>query len=174
MVDAVGASGVSLARAVRICHPHLVPLRVGDRAPDFSRTAHDGRTVEVGPELPEALVLYFYPADETLGCTMEACRFRDEYEDFVEAGARVVGVSPDDLDKHRSFAEHHRLPFSLLSDADGELRRKYDVGRSLGLIPGRVTYVIDRKGVVQHAFSSQLRARQHVAEALAVLKKLRA
>lgn len=119
-------------------------------------------------------MLYFYPADETLGCTMEACRFRDEYEAFSEAGAEVVGVSPNDLDEHRRFAEHHRLPFALLSDADGELRRKYDVGKSLGLIPGRVTYVIDRQGVIQHAFSSQLRARQHVAEALAVLRRLRA
>lgn len=150
-------------------------LRVGERAPAFSRTAHDGRVVEVGGgERAEVLVLYFYPADETLGCTMEACRFRDEYEAFSEAGAEVVGVSPNDLDEHRHFAEHHRLPFALLSDADGELRRKYDVGKSLGLIPGRVTYVIDRQGVIQHAFSSQLRARQHVAEALAVLRRLRA
>lgn len=149
-------------------------LRAGDRAPAFSRTAHDGRTVEVGGERPDVLVLYFYPADETLGCTMEACKFRDEYEAFVDAGATVVGVSPDGLDAHRGFAEHHRLPFPLLSDGDGELRRLYDVGRSLGLISGRVTYVIDRKGVIQHAFSSQLRARQHVAEALGVLKKLKA
>lgn len=150
-----------------------MPLDVGVRAPAFTRAAHDGRTVEVGGELPEVLVLYFYPADETMGCTMEACRFRDDYEAFTDAGATVVGVSPDDLDKHRSFADNHRLPFSLLSDADGELRRKYDVRRSLGLIPGRVTYVIDRKGVIQHVFSSQLRAKQHVDEALGVVKRLR-
>jgi peroxiredoxin Q/BCP len=150
-----------------------VPLRVGDRAPAFSRTAHDGRTVEVGAELPEVLVLYFYPADETLGCTMEACRFRDDYEDFVGAGAMVVGVSPDGLDKHRGFAEHHRLPFPLLSDADGELRRLYDVRRTLGIISGRVTYVIDREGMIRHVFSSQLRARQHVEEALAIVRRLR-
>ena len=153
-----------------------MPLRVGDRAPAFTKTAHDGRTIEVGHgsgERPDVLVLYFYPADETLGCTMEACRFRDDYEDFVDAGAMVVGVSPDGIDKHRGFAEHHRLPFPLLSDADGELRRKYDVGRTLGLVAGRVTYVIDRTGVIRHVFSSQLRAKQHVAEALAVVKRLR-
>lgn len=150
-----------------------MPLHAGDRAPAFSRTAHDGRAIEVGAgELPSVLVLYFYPADETLGCTMEACRFRDEFEAFVDAGAMVVGVSPDGLDKHREFADHHRLPFSLLSDADGELRRKYDVRRSLGLIPGRVTYVIDRQGVIQHVFSSQLRAKQHVEEALVVVRRL--
>jgi len=152
-----------------------VTLSAGERAPAFSRTAHDGRTIEVGGgELPEVLVLYFYPADETLGCTMEACRFRDEYETFTDAGATVVGVSPNGLDEHRGFAEHHRLPFPLLSDADGELRRKYDVGRTLGLVSGRVTYVIDRKGVIRHVFSSQLRARKHVDEALAVVKRLRA
>lgn len=123
-------------------------------------------------ELPGVLVLYFYPADETLGCTMEACRFRDEYESFTDAGATVVGVSPNALDEHRGFAEHHGLPFSLLSDADGELRRQYDVRRSLGLIPGRVTYVIDRQGVIQHVFSSQLRAKQHVDEALTVVRRL--
>lgn len=149
-------------------------LRVGDRAPAFSRTAHDGSTVEVGGALPNVLVLYFYPADETLGCTMEACRFRDDYEDFVGAGATVVGVSPDGLDEHRSFAEHHRLPFPLLSDDDGVLRRLYDVGRTLGIIAGRVTYVIDREGTIRHVFSSQLRARQHVNEALAVVRRLRA
>jgi peroxiredoxin Q/BCP len=150
-----------------------VTLRVGDRAPAFSRTAHDGSTVEVGGALPKALVLYFYPADETLGCTMEACRFRDDYEDFLAAGAMVVGVSPDGLDEHRGFAEHHRLPFPLLSDDDGVLRRLYDVGRTLGIIAGRVTYVIDREGTIRHVFSSQLRARQHVNEALAVVQRLR-
>lgn len=151
-----------------------MPLRVGDRAPAFSRTAHDGSTVEVGDALPEVLVLYFYPADETLGCTMEACRFRDDYEDFLAAGATVVGVSPDGLAKHRDFAEHHRLPFPLLSDDDGVLRRLYDVKRTLGLVSGRVTYVIDREGVIRHVFSSQLRARKHVEEALAVVRTLRA
>src|SRR5690606_13145388 len=140
------------------------------------KTAHDGRTIEVGHgsgERPDVLVLYFYPADETLGCTMEACRFRDDYEAFTEAGAAVVGVSPDALAEHRAFAEHHHLPYALLSVEDGELRRKYDVRRSLGLIPGRVTFVIDREGVIRHVFSSQLRAKQHVAEALAVVKRLR-
>lgn len=148
-------------------------LRAGDRAPAFTAVAHDGETIEVGAgERSEVLVLYFYPADETLGCTMEACRFRDEFESFVDAGAKVVGVSPDSLESHRRFAEHHGLPFSLLSDRGGELRRKYQVGKSLGLVSGRVTFVIDRQGVVQHTFSSQLRAKKHVDEALAVVQRL--
>ena len=150
-----------------------MPLRVGDRVPAFRATAHAGETVEVGHgELPQVLVLYFYPADETPGCTMEACRFRDHFEAFVDVGARVVGVSPDSLESHRKFAEHHALPFSLLSDRDGELRRKLGVGKTLGLVSSRVTFVIDRQGVVQHVFSSQLRARKHVAEALEVVQRL--
>ncbi len=118
------------------------------------------------------MVLYFYPADETTGCTREACRFRDDYERFVDAGAEVVGVSGDSLKSHRSFADHHRLPFALLSDSDGELRRMYGVKRTLGLVPGRVTFVIDREGVVRHVFESQLRATQHVDEALTVVRRL--
>ncbi len=150
-----------------------MPLRVGDRAPKFSSVAHDGQTIEVGGEpLSEVLVLYFYPADETPVCTVQARGFRDELARFTDAGATVVGVSPDDLDSHRRFAEHHGLPFSLLSDADGELRRKFGVKKTLGLMPGRVTFVIDRGGVVQHVFSSQLRGNKHVTEALAVVARL--
>jgi len=118
------------------------------------------------------MVLYFYPADETFGCTMEACGFRDEYASFVDAGAMVVGVSPDSLESHRRFAEHRGLPFQLLSDPEGELSRKFEVKRTLGMLPGRVTFVIDNKGVLQHVFSSQLRAKRHVAEALKVVQRL--
>lgn len=149
-----------------------MPVRVGDKAPAFSASTHDGETVEIGGTLDKTTVLYFYPADETPGCTAEACSFRDDYESFSEAGAMVVGVSRDSLDSHRKFAEHHRLPFKLLSDADGELRRKYGVKNTLGLLPGRVTFVIDTNGVVQHVFSSQLRATKHVGEALAVVQRL--
>lgn len=126
----------------------------------------------MGGERSAVMVLYFYPKDETYGCTQEACRFRDEYERFTDAGAEVVGVSPDGPQSHRRFAEHNRLPFALLSDADGELARAYGVGRTLGVLPGRVSYVIDRKGIVRHVFDSQLRAKKHVDEALAVVQRL--
>ncbi len=155
------------------CYVPFVRPRVGEPAPAFSRPSHTGEVVEVGAgDLPKVMVLYFYPKDETYGCTKEACRFRDEYERFVDAGAVVVGVSPDSLESHRGFAEHHRLPFSLLSDSDGELSRKYGVGRTLGLLPGRVTFVIDGKGVVRHVFDSQLRAKQHVDEALTIVRQI--
>src|SRR6266850_1604776 len=117
----------------------------------------------------KAVVLYFYPKDDTPGCTAEACSFRDSYEDFQDAGAEVIGVSSDSGASHAKFAKRHELPFTLLSDAKGEVRKKYGVPATMGLLPGRVTFVIDRKGIVRHVFNSQLQATRHVQEALAAL-----
>jgi peroxiredoxin Q/BCP len=119
-------------------------------------------------------VLYFYPRDETMGCVAEACAFRDEYDVFTEAGAEVVGVSMDSSESHRRFAAHHRLPFVLLTDADGAVRKLYGVGKALGILDGRMTYVIDTKGVVRHVFSSRLHPTRHVAEAAAIVRELAA
>ncbi len=105
-------------------------------------------------------------------CTKEACAFRDAYEDFVEAGAVVIGVSGDSEAQHQAFASNHRLPFTLVSDADGSVRQAFGVPKSMGLLPGRVTYVIDSEGIVRHVFSSQFAADRHVKEALEVIRKL--
>lgn len=118
------------------------------------------------------VVLYFYPKDHTLGCTVEACTFRDGYEDFQRAGATVVGVSEDDTSSHQSFKSKHALPFVLLSDPGGATAKVYGVKKTLGLLPGRVTFVIDHEGVVRSAFDSQVRVREHVEQALAVVKTL--
>lgn len=148
-------------------------LTVGSRAPDFTLPDQDGtptslrEIVERGPA-----VLYFYPKDETPGCTAEACSFRDSYTAFTDAGAQVIGVSSDSVESHRAFADHHRLPFRLLSDRGGVLRGQFGVPKTLGLLDGRVTFVIDRSGQICHVFSSQLRARKHIAEALAVVQRL--
>jgi peroxiredoxin Q/BCP len=115
-------------------------------------------------------VLYFYPADNTAGCTAEACSFRDSYEDFTDAGAVVIGVSGDSLESHDKFATKHRLPFTLVSDRDGALRKAFGVKKSLGFIDGRVTYVIDPEGIVRKVFSSQVLATKHVGEALAAIR----
>jgi peroxiredoxin Q/BCP len=120
----------------------------------------------------KAVVLFFYPKDGTVVCTKEACSFRDAYEDFVQAGAVVIGVSSDSTENHRAFASGHRLPFILLADADGYLRKAFGVPKTLGIMPGRVTYVIDKEGIVRHVFSSQFAADRHVAEALAVVRRL--
>ena len=150
-------------------------IQVGDKAPDFTLPSQAGEQVRLSDRLGERIVvLYFYPKDETVGCTKEACAFRDSYEVFAEAGAEVIGVSSDSVDKHAAFAGHHELPFTLLSDQGGRVRKSYAVPATLGLLPGRVTYVIDRAGTVRHVFSSQMNIGRHVNDALDVVKKLSA
>src|SRR5689334_12183969 len=149
-------------------------LSIGEQAPDFEKTTHDGERVSLSAlRGQKAVVLYFYPKDETPGCTAEACSFRDSYEAFTEAGAEVIGVSADSDESHGKFAEHHRLPFKLVSDKDGDLRKRYKVPSALlGIVPGRVSYVIDKQGKVRHVFNSMLQAKKHVSEALAIVKTL--
>jgi peroxiredoxin Q/BCP len=148
-------------------------VRVGDPAPDFSLVSATGEPVSLGEFRGKSeVVLFFYPRDHTPICTTEACSFRDSYKAFREAGAEVIGVSADSDASHRRFAARHRLPFRLISDADGSLRARYGVPRTLGLFPGRVSYLIDRDGVVRHVFSSQIQAARHVEEALRILKGL--
>jgi thioredoxin-dependent peroxiredoxin len=150
-------------------------VEVGDPAPDFtlpSQTGEQVRLSEVWGRGP--VVLYFYPKDETPGCTTEACTFRDSYEAFKEAGAEVVGVSSDSVTSHESFASKHRLPFILLADEGGRVRKQYGVKPTLGILPGRVTYVIDGQGVVRHVFSAQTGVQRHVHEALDALSEFAA
>lgn len=118
-----------------------------------------------------ALVIYFYPKDDTPGCTAEACAFRDQFEDFADAGARVFGISADSVESHKQFAEKYRLSFDLLSDPGNQTRKSFGVPRSmLGLLPGRVTYVFNKEGKLIHQFNSQLNAKKHIIEALAALR----
>jgi len=148
-------------------------LQVGDRAPDFTLpTQKTGESFHLHDMIGKsAIVLYFYPMDYTPGCTAEACSFRDSYEVFQEAGAEVVGVSSDSVASHQRFANNYKLPFILLSDKNGELRKKYGVPTTLGFMPGRVTYVIDKEGIVRHIFSSQFAPEKHIVEAIRVLQE---
>jgi peroxiredoxin Q/BCP len=149
-------------------------LGVGDEAPDFELPDRDGKPVRLRDfRGKRSVVLYFYPKDDTPGCTKESCAFRDRYEEFRDAGAEVIGVSSDGEESHRRFAEKHRLPFVLLSDHGGKVRKAYRVPASLGVLPGRVTFVIDEGGIVRHVFNSQLKPTQHIAEALDALRKAR-
>ncbi len=146
-------------------------VKIGDQAPDFSKPDQKGQQISLADfREGKTVVLFFYPADESPICTREACAFRDAYQDFTDAGAVVIGVSADSIDSHQSFAANHRLPFHLLSDVDGRLRKAFGVPKSLGLLPGRVTYVIDPQGIVRHLFSAQLAADKHVQEALATVR----
>jgi peroxiredoxin Q/BCP len=147
-------------------------IQVGEKAPDFTLTKADGTPFQLRSALAQnAVVLYFYPKDNTAGCTAEACSFRDAYQDFKDAGAEVVGVSSDSAESHAEFATQHRLPFTLLADSAGKVRKLYGVPKTLGLLPGRMTFVIDKTGTVVHAFNSQLNATRHVTEALQSLKR---
>lgn len=117
-------------------------------------------------------MLYFYPKDETICCVQQACRFRDQYEEFLEAGAQVIGVSSDTVESHAAFARKYQLPFLLLSDVDGALRESFGVPKTLGFFQGRVTYVIDYQGIVQLVFSSQLFVGRHPSKALKIVRDL--
>jgi peroxiredoxin Q/BCP len=150
-------------------------IGVGDKAPDFTLPSQSGEQVRLQDRLGQGVVvLYFYPKDETSGCTREACAFRDSHEVFTDAGAEVIGVSSDSVDKHAAFATHHKLPFTLLSDKGGKVRKAYEVPSTLGFIPGRVTYVIDRDGTVRHVFNSMTNIDRHVKDALEVVRRLQA
>ncbi|HTJ67696.1 MAG TPA: peroxiredoxin [Actinospica sp.] len=150
-------------------------IGVGDKAPDFTLPSGTGEEVSLHDRIGEkAVVLYFYPKDETSGCTAEACAFRDSYEAFTDLGADVIGVSSDSAEKHASFASNHKLPFTLLSDKGGKVRKLYGVPTTLGVLPGRVTYVIDREGTVRHTFNSMMNFGAHVTEALEAVRKLQA
>jgi peroxiredoxin Q/BCP len=150
-------------------------IQVGDKAPDFTLPSQSGDEVRLFDQLGErVVVLYFYPKDNTSGCTAEACAFRDSYETFTDVGAEVIGVSSDSADKHAAFAGQHNLPFTLVADKGGRVRKSYGVPSVLGVIPGRVTYVIDRTGTVRHVFSSMTNIGQHVNDALEMVRQLQA
>lgn len=149
-------------------------INVGSKIPEFTLPDQDGNNVAIKNLIGRKnLVIYFYPKDDTPGCTKEACSFRDQFVDFDDAGAEVIGISSDSISSHRQFAEKHNLPFRLLSDERKEVRKSFGVPADmLGLLPGRVTYIIDKKGVVRHIFNSQFNASKHVEEAIKMLQEL--
>ncbi len=152
-----------------------VSLNIGSPAPDFKLPNQDGKLVSLNQFIGKsAIVLYFYPKDNTPGCTTEACTFRDQYEVFKEHGATVIGISSDSVESHKDFVLKYNLPFTILSDKSDNVRKLYGVKPSLGLIPGRVTYIIDKKGIIRYIFSSQFKAKEHVEKSLEILLELEA
>ena len=145
-------------------------LANGTPAPDFELPDQRGDLVRLSQyRRKNAVVVYFYPKDDTTGCTIEACRFRDDFEKFRATGAEILGISDDSSESHDRFASKYKLPFTLLSDKGGRARKLFGVKKTFGVIPGRVTFVIDREGIVRHVFSSQSSPARHVEEALAAL-----
>lgn len=147
-------------------------MKKGDTIPSFELKDDKGEVFRSEDHVGKhALVIYFYPKDETKGCTLEACSFRDAYQDFQDAGAEVIGISGDSVKSHEKFKTHHRLPFVLLSDPGRKVTRLFDVkGDLLGLIPGRETFVFNKEGVLVHKFRSQMKFDQHVKESLQALR----
>ena len=149
-------------------------LGKGDKIPSFKLKNQEDEWVNIDDHVGQSpLVIYFYPKDDTPGCTREACSFRDSFEDFEAHDAKVFGISADSPRSHKKFADKHRLNFTLLSDQTRKVERQFGVPRSLlGLLPGRVTYIVDKEGVIRHVFNSQLNADKHVSEAIRVIKSM--
>lgn len=149
-------------------------LAVGDKCPTFTLTDQSNTKFDLQSVLEKkVLVIYFYPKDDTPGCTAEACSFRDSYEDFKDLGCEVIGISSDSAEKHAIFAEKHRLSFTLLADTEKRVRKLFGVpGNLFGLIPGRVTYIIDQKGIIRQIYNSQMNTARHIEESIKAVKKI--
>ena len=146
-------------------------LKAGDKIPQFTLKDQDGNPFDISNHIGEKyLVIFFYPKDNTPGCTKEACSFRDSYEEFTERGALVIGISGDSEQSHRKFASKYRLPFTLLADRQNKVRKLFKVeGTMFNLLPGRETFVVDKTGKIVLAYNS-INAASHMRKALNALK----
>ena len=155
-----------------LAHKKMKKIEVGDQVPTFSLKNQNDEIFTVNQRIGKPMVIYFYPKDDTPGCTKQACRFRDDFENFNDLGALVIGISADSVASHKKFEEKYNLPFILLADTENVVRNLFGVPKNLFLIPGRVTYVIDKNGIVQYVFNSQLNAEKHIENALKKLKAI--
>ena len=164
---------VLLAFAMTGCQEsenEMAKLNVGHMAPEFELNDFNSNLVKLSSYRGKKnVVVYFYPKDDTPGCTAQACSFRDSYEDFAAVGAEVIGISSDGVGSHQGFAGKYKLPFILLSDPKGDTRKAYGAYDLFGMIPGRVTFVINKEGKVIHKFDSQLSPTKHIKESLDIL-----
>ncbi|NP_001296952.1 peroxiredoxin Q, chloroplastic [Solanum lycopersicum] len=151
----------------------VAKVNKGSAPPPFTLKDQDGKNVSLSKFKGKPVVVYFYPADETPGCTKQACAFRDSYEKFKKAGAQVVGISGDDIESHKAFAKKYRLPFTLLCDEGNKVRKEWGIpGDLFGTLPGRQTYVLDKNGVVQLIYNNQFQPEKHIDETLKLLQSL--
>jgi thioredoxin-dependent peroxiredoxin len=147
-------------------------LKIGDKIPNFTAKDTNGNLFDIQDYIgKQPLVIYFYPKDNTPGCTTQACSFRDNYQDFKDLGAEVVGISSDTVRSHIQFKSKFNLPFILLSDHDKKIRKLFGVQNNLLVIPGRETFVTDKNGTILLIFNS-MSAKIHIEKALEILKKL--
>ncbi len=149
-------------------------IKTGDKIPNFTAKDLNGNDFDIQNYIgKKPLVIYFYPKDNTAGCTIQACSFRDQYQDFTDLGAEVIGISSDSVASHQKFSKEYHLPFVLLSDADQKIRNLFGVPKGLlGLLPGRVTYVVDKEGFVKLIFDNGLMVKKHISKALTAIKEI--
>lgn len=147
-------------------------IEVGSRVPEFKLPDQNGKIFNIRSVLGKKnLVIYFYPKDGTPGCTKEACSFRDNLNVFKKSNATIIGISGDNVKNHKKFADKNHLNFTILSDQGNKIRKLFGVPASMmGVVPGRVTYIVDKKGIVIHIYNSLSKPEQHIKEALSALK----
>lgn len=150
----------------------MIAPDVGQPAPDFACRDQHGNTLRLADLRGRFVVIFFYPKDGTPVCTAQACGFRDRFGELARSGATVIGVSPDSDTSHAATAARHHLPFALVSDADGRLARLFGVGRWLGVLPGRATFVIDPSGVIRLAYRGWWNGARHATEALRIMTRM--
>ncbi|KAK7848486.1 peroxiredoxin Q, chloroplastic [Quercus suber] len=167
------SSSLSIPSSSSVKGSIFAKVNKGTVPPSFTLKDQDGKNVNLSKFKGKPVVVYFYPADETPGCTKQACAFRDSYEKFKKAGAQVVGISGDDPSSHKAFAKKYKLPFTLLSDEGNKVRKDWGVPSDLfGTLPGRQTYVLDKNGVVQLIYNNQFQPEKHIDETLKLLQSL--
>ncbi len=151
------------------------PLVVGDTIPSFILKDQNGKDFDIDQfKGKQPLVIYFYPKDDTPGCTKEACSFRDEFEIFTGLEVKVIGISSDNVASHREFADKYQLPFTLLADTEKKVRKLFGVPNSfLGILPGRVTYVVSKNGIIIHIFNNMTDAEKHITESIQALNRVK-
>lgn len=149
-------------------------MKIGDLCPHFELIDQHGKSFNSSDWIgKKKSVIFFYPKDETPGCTKEACTFRDRYEEFLEFDCQVIGISSDSVNSHKQFATKHNFNFVLLADTDKKIRKLFGVpGNLFGLLPGRVTYIIDLNGKIRGIHNSQLNPVSHIEEALDLIKQM--
>ncbi|MBX2812885.1 MAG: peroxiredoxin [Myxococcales bacterium] len=150
-----------------------MPLHPGDQAPDFALIDQNGTVVRLSGLRGQPVVVFFYPRDHSPLCSQESCYFRDEYQRFQQAEAKVLGISADDSRTHANFAQKLALPYQLLSDSNREVARAFGVPQRYGLLPARVTFTIDPEGIIQHITHADLSVARHVDEAMLALQRLK-
>ena len=150
-------------------------IKIGDKCPDFSLLDQFGENIVIKDLIGNKnIIIYFYPKDNTWGCTKQACSFRDSFQDFVDLDCEVIGISSDSTQSHKSFAEKFNLNFKILSDSTDKVRNLFGVPKSIfGLLKGRVTYIIDKNGIVVWIFNSQLNSTAHISKAIDFVKSLK-